>query len=105
LSVELCFLPATELVARYRARTLSPVEVARAVLDRIHALNPKLNAFCLVDAEGALAAARAASVEAALEARGITATSGIGDAAVSRALAAQGPARVRAADILAFETP
>jgi aspartyl-tRNA(Asn)/glutamyl-tRNA(Gln) amidotransferase subunit A len=60
LSVELCFLPATELVARYRARALSPVEVARAVLDRIGALNPKLNAFCLVDEDGATAAARAA---------------------------------------------
>ncbi|MGH8680212.1 MAG: amidase family protein, partial [Burkholderiales bacterium] len=59
MSLELCFLPATELVARYRARQLSPVEVTRAVLDRIRALNPKLNAYCLVDEEGALAAARA----------------------------------------------
>jgi aspartyl-tRNA(Asn)/glutamyl-tRNA(Gln) amidotransferase subunit A len=59
LSAELCFLPATELVARYRARELSPVEVARAVLDRIRALNPTLNAFCLVDEERALAAAHA----------------------------------------------
>jgi aspartyl-tRNA(Asn)/glutamyl-tRNA(Gln) amidotransferase subunit A len=60
LSLELCFLPATELVARYRARKLSPVDVARAVLDRIGALNPKLNAYCLVDEDGVLAAARAA---------------------------------------------
>ncbi len=59
MSVELCFTPATELVARYRARTLSPVEVTRAVLARIEALNPKLNAYCLVDADRALAAARA----------------------------------------------
>ncbi len=44
MTAELCFVPATELVTRYRARTLSPVEVARAVLDRIAALNPKLNA-------------------------------------------------------------
>jgi len=60
LSLELCFLPAMELVARYRARELSPVEVARTVLARIGALNPKLNAYCLVDEEGALAAAHAA---------------------------------------------
>ena len=60
MSLELCFLPATELVARYRVRELSPVEVARAVLERIRALNAKLNAYCLVDEEGALAAARAA---------------------------------------------
>jgi aspartyl-tRNA(Asn)/glutamyl-tRNA(Gln) amidotransferase subunit A len=60
LSLDLCYLPATDLVARYRARELSPVEVTRAVLERIRALNPKLNAYCLVDEEGALAAARAA---------------------------------------------
>jgi aspartyl-tRNA(Asn)/glutamyl-tRNA(Gln) amidotransferase subunit A len=59
MSAELCFLPATDLVERYRAKTLSPVEVTRAVLDRIEALNPKLNAYCLVDGDGALAAARA----------------------------------------------
>jgi aspartyl-tRNA(Asn)/glutamyl-tRNA(Gln) amidotransferase subunit A len=59
VNLELCFMPATELVARYRARELSPVEVTRAVLDRIRALNPKLNAYCLVDEDGALAAARA----------------------------------------------
>lgn len=59
MSAELCFMPATELVARYRAKTLSPVEVTRAVLDRIEALDPKLNAYCLVDAEAALASARA----------------------------------------------
>jgi aspartyl-tRNA(Asn)/glutamyl-tRNA(Gln) amidotransferase subunit A len=59
MSAELCFLSATELVARYRAKTLSPVEVTRAVLARIDALNPKLNAYCLVDRDGALAAARA----------------------------------------------
>ena len=58
-NTDLCFMPATELVARYAAKTLSPVEVTRAVFDRIRALNPKLNAYCLVDEEGALAAARA----------------------------------------------
>src|SRR5262245_55275368 len=58
-STDLCFMPATELVARYAAKSLSPVEVTRAVLDRIRALNPKLNAYCLVDEEGALGAARA----------------------------------------------
>ena len=60
MSIELCFMPATELVARYRQKSLSPVEVTRAVLARIEALNPKLNAYCLLDAESALDAARAA---------------------------------------------
>ena len=59
MSAELAFTSATELVRRYRAKQLSPVEVARAVLARIRELNPKLNAYCLVDEEGALAAARA----------------------------------------------
>jgi aspartyl-tRNA(Asn)/glutamyl-tRNA(Gln) amidotransferase subunit A len=55
----LCFASATELVALYREKQLSPVEVTRAVLARIDALNPQLNAFNLVDHEGALAAAKA----------------------------------------------
>lgn len=49
-----------------------------------------------------LATTRAANVESALDARGFSATSRIGDIEVSRALAAQGAERVRAADILAF---
>ncbi len=53
-------LGATELLACYRAKTLSPVEATRAILDRIDALNPKLNCFCVVDAESALRDARAA---------------------------------------------
>ncbi|NVN52786.1 amidase [Mycolicibacterium hippocampi] len=50
---------ATELVAGYRDRTISPVEATRAALDAIDAHNPAVNAFVLVDAEGALAAAKA----------------------------------------------
>jgi aspartyl-tRNA(Asn)/glutamyl-tRNA(Gln) amidotransferase subunit A len=56
---ELADLPAVELLAGYRAGTVSPVEATRAVLDRIAALDPAVNAFCLVDADGALAAAAA----------------------------------------------
>ncbi|MGB2694873.1 MAG: amidase, partial [Dehalococcoidia bacterium] len=41
-------------------RELSPVEVTRVTLERIDRLNPKLNAYLLVDHEGALAAAREA---------------------------------------------
>jgi aspartyl-tRNA(Asn)/glutamyl-tRNA(Gln) amidotransferase subunit A len=56
---ELAMLSATELLARYRRKTLSPVEAVKAALGRIERLNHKINAYCLVDAEGALAAARA----------------------------------------------
>jgi aspartyl-tRNA(Asn)/glutamyl-tRNA(Gln) amidotransferase subunit A len=57
---DLAFTPATELVRLIRARKLSPVELTRAVLERIERLNPTLNAFCTVTADSALAAARRA---------------------------------------------
>jgi aspartyl-tRNA(Asn)/glutamyl-tRNA(Gln) amidotransferase subunit A len=60
VSQDLALLSAVELVDLYRARKLSPVEATQAALARIAAHNPRLNAFCLIDAEGALAAARAA---------------------------------------------
>lgn len=52
-------LSAVELVELYRQRKLSPVEVTRATLDRIHRLEPHINAFALLDEESALADARA----------------------------------------------
>lgn len=60
MSADLAYTSATELVRAYRAKRLSPLEVTQAVLARIRELNPKLNAYCLVDEDGALAAARAA---------------------------------------------
>lgn len=56
---DLAFLSATEMVAGYRAKSISPVEVTEAVLARISALNPRLNAYCVVDPESALMDARA----------------------------------------------
>lgn len=55
---EVAFLTATELLEQYRARKLSPVEATEAALDQIRRHNPRVNAFCLVDEEGALDAAR-----------------------------------------------
>ena len=56
----LSFLSASDLLARYRARTLSPVEAARAACERIERLEPKINAFChRAPPEEVLAAARA----------------------------------------------
>src|SRR6266404_3158928 len=57
---ELAFAPALELAARVRARELSSVELVELYLDRIAQLDPELNAYVTVDADGALAAARAA---------------------------------------------
>lgn len=48
-------LTATELLTAFRAGTLSPVEACQAVLDRIDAVNPVLNAYNLVDGDQALA--------------------------------------------------
>ena len=61
-SSDLCWTPATELARLIRTRAVSPVEVMRAVLDRIERLNPRLNAFCTLAAEAALEGARAAEL-------------------------------------------
>jgi aspartyl-tRNA(Asn)/glutamyl-tRNA(Gln) amidotransferase subunit A len=52
-------LTAQALSSAYKARELSPVEVAQAALARIPAWEPKINAMYIVDAEGALAQAQA----------------------------------------------
>jgi aspartyl-tRNA(Asn)/glutamyl-tRNA(Gln) amidotransferase subunit A len=53
-----CTLSATELLQLYRKKKLSPVEATRAALDRIEKLNPVLNAFCFLDLDSSLKAAR-----------------------------------------------
>jgi len=58
-ATDLADCTATELLAHYRAGRASPVEATAAVLARIDAQNPRLNAYCLVDADAALEAARA----------------------------------------------
>jgi aspartyl-tRNA(Asn)/glutamyl-tRNA(Gln) amidotransferase subunit A len=51
-----------ELVRLFRSGKASPVEATRAVLRRIERLNPRYNAFCLIDPERALAAARQSEI-------------------------------------------
>jgi len=58
-SDDLAYLTAEELIARYRDKSLSPVEATEAALNRIERHNGPVNAFVLTDPEGALAAARA----------------------------------------------
>ncbi len=58
MKTDLCALSATDLLALYRKKSVSPVEVTRAVLERIEWLNPVLNAFCLVDEKQAMEKAK-----------------------------------------------
>ena len=60
MSDELAFAPALELAARIRAREVSPVELVELYLARIERIDPQLNSYVTVDADGALAAAHAA---------------------------------------------
>lgn len=46
---DLAYMSATELLASYRAGTLSPVEAAEACLERIERYDGHVNAFCLTD--------------------------------------------------------
>jgi Asp-tRNA(Asn)/Glu-tRNA(Gln) amidotransferase A subunit family amidase len=57
---ELNFLSAVSMSEQIRRKQLSPVELVESHLTRIQELNPKLNAFVQVDAEGARRQARAA---------------------------------------------
>ena len=47
-------LTAAELLRLYRRSELSPVEVTRDQLDRIEKFQPAINAFIIVDRDGAL---------------------------------------------------
>jgi Asp-tRNA(Asn)/Glu-tRNA(Gln) amidotransferase A subunit family amidase len=57
---DLTFLSAVSMAEQIRQKKLSPFELVEAHLARIEQLNPKLNAFVQVDAEGARRQARAA---------------------------------------------
>ncbi|HKS63618.1 MAG TPA: amidase, partial [Xanthobacteraceae bacterium] len=58
--VEIGYMPATRMAEAIRRKELSPVEIVRAVLDRIERFDPALNAFVTVTADAALGQAREA---------------------------------------------
>ncbi|MGH9710179.1 MAG: amidase, partial [Candidatus Acidiferrales bacterium] len=62
---ELHYLTIAEAGALLRKKKISPVELTKAALKRIEALNPRLNAFITITAERALREARAAEREIA----------------------------------------
>jgi aspartyl-tRNA(Asn)/glutamyl-tRNA(Gln) amidotransferase subunit A len=57
---ELAYLSATEALQRFRDRSLSPVELTQALIDRAAEVEPTVNALCVTRYEEALAEARAA---------------------------------------------
>jgi aspartyl-tRNA(Asn)/glutamyl-tRNA(Gln) amidotransferase subunit A len=58
LSTDIGYTTATDLKQRYGRGDLSPTEVVGAVLERIDAVNPRVNAFSVITREEALASAR-----------------------------------------------
>lgn len=56
---EIADLTALEMLRAFRRGDLSPVDTARACLERMERYNPTVNAFCLVDEDVTMAAARA----------------------------------------------
>src|SRR5690349_4301245 len=59
-ATDLSFISIADASRAIRAKELSPVELTTALLDRISALDPKLNSYLTVTPERALADAKAA---------------------------------------------
>ena len=57
---DLAYLSATEALARFRDRSLSPVELTQALIDRAAVVEPTVNALCVTYFDEALEQARAA---------------------------------------------
>ena len=60
---ELLFKPASELATLIHTGQISSTELVSSALERVEALQPTINAFAHVDADGALAAAEAISAD------------------------------------------
>src|SRR3954447_18308141 len=62
-TIDTSYMGVAEVGTAFRRRELSPVELTRALLERIERLNPILNAYVTVTGERALAEARAAEAK------------------------------------------
>jgi len=63
MSTELHYMTIVDLAAAIEAKTLSPLELTEALLQRIEAIDPQLNSFLSLTAEHALAAAKEAETD------------------------------------------
>ena len=59
-TLELCYLPASDVLARFAARTLSPVAYLEALITRAEAIEPTVNAFAFTHYDEALDQAKVA---------------------------------------------
>ena len=63
MASELCYLSIAEAARLFKSKQLSPVELTRAFLDRIEAVDSRIHSFILVTREEALRQAKAAEAE------------------------------------------
>ncbi len=61
--LELCYLPATEAIKRFKAKTLSPVELLEALIKRSEEVDPVINAFTYRHFDEAMDKARKAEAK------------------------------------------
>ncbi|HVB79809.1 MAG TPA: amidase family protein [Candidatus Binataceae bacterium] len=59
-NLDLCYMTATEAIAAFKARSLSPVELLKAIIARCEQLQPKVNALTYTYFDRALEQAKAA---------------------------------------------
>jgi amidase len=67
--IDLCYMPASEALQRFKAKTLSPVELMDAVIARAESTKDKINAFTYTHFDEAMEAARKAEARYARGAR------------------------------------
>jgi len=60
LNLELCYMTATEAIAAFKTRELSPVELLKAIIARCEQIGPKINALTYTYFDRALEQAKAA---------------------------------------------
>ncbi|RUU27810.1 amidase [Mesorhizobium sp. M6A.T.Ce.TU.016.01.1.1] len=61
--LDLCYMPASEALRRFKAKTLSPVELMEAVIGRAEATKDKVNAFTNTHFDEAMALAKKAEAK------------------------------------------
>ena len=57
-SIELCYLLAVEAIERFQKKSLSPVELMEAVIERAEEVEPKINPFTFKYYDEGMQAAR-----------------------------------------------